>query len=150
MGQRLYCLAASVWGERDYHDGSTPYSWLSSITLLPWLPCFPPQPFPTTVSSPTFPRLSLCSQQQSLPWDCSTIPKLQLPADVPSREPASLSGVWTSVARTLWFSFHLGCYRSAVSLSALNVSPLPQTLAPMWGSDPCFNSPTRWGQVQSY
>ena len=30
-----------------------------------------------------------------LPWDCSTIPKLQLPAAAPSRGPASLSGyVW--------------------------------------------------------
>ena len=27
---------------------------------------------------------SLCSQQQPLPWDCSTIPTLQLPAAVPS------------------------------------------------------------------
>ena len=25
-------------------------------------------------------------------------------------------------ARTVWFSFHLGCHRSAISLSALNVS----------------------------
>ena len=33
--------------------------------------------------------------------------------------------VWL-VARTVWFSFHLGCHRSAVSLLALNVSPLRQ------------------------
>ena len=26
--------------------------------------------------------------------------------------------------------------------SALNVSPLTQTIAPMWGLDPCFSSPT--------
>ena len=45
---------------------------------------------------------------------------------------------------------HLSCHRSAVSLSALNVSPLTQTIAPMWGSDPCFSSPTLGGQVQSY
>ena len=31
-----------------------------------------------------------------------------------------------AAARTVWFSFHLGCHRSAVSLSALNVSPLTQ------------------------
>ena len=31
-----------------------------------------------------------------------------------------------AVARTVWFSFHLGCHRSAVLLSALNVSPLTQ------------------------
>ena len=36
---------------------------------------FPPQ------SPPSHPfDLSLCSQQQPSPWDCSTIPKLQLPA----------------------------------------------------------------------
>ena len=31
-----------------------------------------------------------------------------------------------ALARTVWFSFHLGSHRSAVSLSALNVSPLTQ------------------------
>ena len=44
----------------------------------------------------------------------------------------SLSGVFMAAARTVWFSFHLGCHRSAVSHSALNVSPLTQTIAPMW------------------
>ena len=53
MGQSLYCSAANagVWGERSYGDGSTPYTWLS--TLLPWLNSFPPQAFPTTISSHT-------------------------------------------------------------------------------------------------
>ena len=123
-------------GERGYGDGSTHYAWLSSIALLPWLPGFPPQLFPTT-SPPSRPLdLSLCGQQQPSPWDCSTIPKLQLPAAAPSRGPASLSGVCMGAARTVWFSFHLGCQRSAVSLSALNVSPLTQTIVLMWGSDP--------------
>ena len=49
-----------------------------------------------------------------------------------------------------WFLFHLGCHRSAVSLSALNISPLTQAIAPMWGSNPCFNSPTCHRQVQSF
>ena len=40
------------------------------------------------------------------------------------------------MARTVWFSFHLGCHRLAVSLLALNVSPLTQTIALLWGSDP--------------
>ena len=34
---------------------------------------------------------SLHSQQQLSPWDCSTIPKLQLPATAPSGGPACLS-----------------------------------------------------------
>ena len=93
--------------------------------------------------SPHIPSISLCSQEQPLPWDCSTIPKLQLPATVPSR-------LCLAVARTVCFSFHLGCHRSAVSLSSLNVSPLTQTIALMWGSDPSFSSPTRQGQIQSY
>ena len=55
---------------------------------------FPPQ-------SPSHPlNPSLCSQQQRLPWDCSTIPKLQLRAAAPSRVPAFLSGICMAVART--------------------------------------------------
>ena len=46
--------------------------------------------------------------------------------------------------------FHLSCHRSAVSLSALNASPLTQTIARMWGLDPCLSSPTHRGQVQAY
>ena len=52
-GQPLYCSAADagMWRERGYGDSSTPYGWLSSIALLPWLPGFPPQAFRTTISS---------------------------------------------------------------------------------------------------
>ena len=89
---------------------------------------------------------SCCSQQQPSLWDCSTIPKLQLPAAVPSRRPLFLSGVCMATARTVWFWFHLGCHRSAVSLSALNVSPLTQTIALLWWSDPCFSSPPTEGR----
>jgi len=53
-------------------------------------------------------------------------------------------------SKAVWFSFHLGCHRSAVSLSALNVSPLTQTVAPVSGSDPCFSSPNCRGQVHFY
>ena len=106
---------------------------------------FPPQ------SPPSHPLdSSLHSQQLPFPWDCSTIPKIQLPATALCTGPAPLSGVWMAVARTVWFSFVLGCHRSAVSLSALNVSPLTQTVAPGWGSDPCFSSPTHWRQVGPY
>ena len=106
---------------------------------------FPPQSHPSHPLEP-----SLRSQQQPSPWDCSTTPKLQLPSTAPSRRPAFLPGVFMAAARTVWFSFHLACHRSAVSLSALNVSPLTQTIVRMWGSDPCFSSSTHWGQVQSY
>ena len=62
-------------------------------------------------------------QQQPSPWDCSTIPKLQFPPLPLSGDLHFCLGVCMAVARTVWFSFHLGCHRSAVSLSALNVSP---------------------------
>ena len=99
MGQPLYCSAAKagLWGERGYGDGSTRYAGLGTIALLPWLPDFPSQAFPTTASSLTSPVLR--SQQQPSPWDCSTIPKLQLPAAAPSRGPAALSGVCMAVAK---------------------------------------------------
>ena len=128
MGQPLYCSAADagVCGDRGCGDGSTPYAWLSSIILLPWLPTFPPLASPTTISSLTSLDPSLCSQQQPLPWDCSTIPKLQLPAAAPFSGPSFLSRICMAAAKIVWFSFYLGCHRSAVSLSALNVSPLTQ------------------------
>ena len=88
---------------------------------------FPPQ----SPSHPLDP--SLHSQQQPSPWDCSTIPKLHLPAATPSRGPASLSRVCMFVVMIVCFSFHLGSHRSSVPLSALNVSSLTQTTALMWG-----------------
>ena len=48
-----------------------------------------------------------------------------------------------TVARTVWFSIYLGCHRSAVPLSALNVSPLTQTIAPL-GIGPLFQLPNLW------
>ena len=99
---------------------------------------FPPQ------SPPSHPLdLSQHSQQQLSLWDCCTIPKLQLPAAAPS-------GVFLAAARTVWFSFHLGCHRQAVSLSALNVSPLTQTIDLIWGSiRPLlqFSHPPRAGPI---
>ena len=126
MGQPLYCSAADagMWGKRGYSDGSTPTR--DSAVLLCFHSCpaflhrhFPPQSPPLTPLDQ-----SLRSHQQPSPWDCSTIPKLQLPATAPSRELASLSRVSVAGARTICFSFHLDCHRSTVSPSALNVSPL--------------------------
>ena len=131
MGQPLYCSAANagMWGERGYGDGSTPYTLLRSISFFHGYGAFLHGHFPPP-SPPSHPlALSLCSHQQPVPWDSSTISKLHLPVAVPSRGPASLSRVCMAVVRTVWFSFHLGCHRSAVSL--LNVSPLTQTIVPM-------------------
>ena len=57
---------------------------------------FPPQSPPSHLLDP-----SLHSQQQPSPWDCPTIPKLQLPATAPSRGPAFLSWVCMAAARTV-------------------------------------------------
>ena len=103
MGPPLYCSAAvaGMWGERGYGDGSTPYA-DSALS-----PCFhgclaflhrhfPPRSPPSQPLNP-----SLCSPQQPSPWDCSAIPKSQLPATSPSRGPVSLSRVCMAVARTV-------------------------------------------------
>ena len=49
----LFSCPAGIWGEGGYGDGSTHYAQLSRYALLPWLPGFPLQAFPTTVSSLT-------------------------------------------------------------------------------------------------
>ena len=62
---------------------------------------FPPQAFPTTISSFTSPPSVSHSQQQPSPCYCSTVPKLQLQAAVLSRGPMSLSKVCMAAARTV-------------------------------------------------
>ena len=150
MGQPLCCSTADAgrWGERGYGDGSTPYTWLSSIALLPWLPGLPPEAPPITISA--LASVWSTSPQSTAALALGLLHSLQVPAIAPSRGPASLSEVCLAAAKAVWFSFPLGCHRSAVSLSALNVSPLTQPNAPIWGLDPCFSSSTGRGQVQSY
>ena len=153
MGQALYCSAADagMCREREAVVMSPPPTCDSAVSLC-FYGClaFCHRHFPPW-SPPSHPLdLFLRSQQQPSHWDCSTVPKLQLPATAPSRRPGFLPGICKVVARTVWFSFHLCRHRSSVSLSALNVSPLTQTIALMWGLDPCFSSSTCWGQVQSY
>ena len=91
-------------------------------TLLPWLPSSLPQEMPSRVSSLASPRPVSLQSTAALALDRSTIPEFQLPANGPSRGPASLSWVYVAAPKTLRVSFHLGCHRSTVSL--LNVSPL--------------------------
>ena len=115
-------------GERGCSDGFTRYAWLSSIALLPWLPGFPPQAFPTTtliclsaVNSSPYPGIapqSLNSSSQSL----------HLPGDW-----CPFWGMYgCSKDCMILIPFRLP--QIAVSLEALNVSPLTQTIAPMCGA----------------
>ena len=143
MGQPLYCSAADVGVCGEWEAMVMAVSPMHDSAVSP---CFHGCLISSTGIShhnllSHIPSQSLHSQQQRLPWDCSTIPNLQLPAVAPSRRLAFLSGKCMAAARTVWFSFHLGFHRSAVSLSALNVSPLTQTIAPVWGSEPCFSFP---------
>ena len=86
---------------------------------------FPPR---SPLSHPLNP--SLRSQQQPLPWDCSTIPKLQLPASAPSRRPGFLSGVSMTVARmpqVRCFTLSLKCFSSdSDSCPPVGIRPLLQ------------------------
>ena len=105
MGQPLYCSApeavqrggareAMVMAPPPKHDSAVLPCFHGCLTFLHRH--FPPQ------SPPSHPlNLSLHSQQQPSPWDCSTIPKLQLPAAAPFRGPSSLSRVCMVAARTV-------------------------------------------------
>ena len=152
MGQPLSCLAANagIWG-REFMVMALPLhmtqqdhlasmaarlssTGISHYNLLPHIA----STHLSTVNSSPHPGIA----PQSLN---SSSQLLHLPG-----ESVSLFGVCMAVSRTPCFSFRLGCHRSVVSLSALNVSPLTQIIAPMWGSDSCFCSPTHQGQVQAY
>ena len=144
MVQPLYCSVAhaGVWGERQAMV-TAPLSLHDSLVSRCFHGCwvfhhrhFPPR---SASSHPLDP--SLCSQQQPSPGIA--------PQSLNFSSSHCAVRVCMAAAWTIWFSFHLGCHRSAVSLSALNVSPLIQTMAPTWGSDPCFSSLTHQGQVQS-
>jgi len=103
MGQPLYCLAAHLdkWGEGGCSDGSTPYARLSSIPCFHGCLAFLHRHFPPQSPTSNPLNLSLYDEQQPSPWDCSTIPKLQLPAAAPSWRPVFLSGVCMAAARTV-------------------------------------------------
>ena len=47
---------AGVLGERGYDVESHPLCVTQPMALLPWLPSFPPQAFPTMISSLTSPQ----------------------------------------------------------------------------------------------
>ena len=102
MGQSLLQLPILACGEREAMV-MAPAPMRGSVVLPCFHGCptflhqhFPPRSPPSHPLSP-----SLHSQQEPSPWDCSTIPKLQLPAAAPSRGPAFPSEVSMAAARTL-------------------------------------------------
>ena len=103
MGQLLYCSAADVglWGERGYGDGSTPTRDSAVSPCFHGCLAFLHRHFPPQSTPSHHLNLSLCSPKKPSPWDCCTVLEFQLPAAVPSRRPASLSGVCMAAARTV-------------------------------------------------
>ena len=103
---------------------------------------FPPQ---SPLSHPLHP--SLPSRQQPSPWDCSTIPKLQLPASAPSRRPAFLPGGMYGCGKDclMIIPFRLpqiSCFTLSLKCFSSDSDNCP---AVGIGSDPCFSSPTCQG-----
>ena len=103
MDQSVYCSAANagcrereamVMAPAPTHDSAVLPCFHGCLAFLHRH--FPPQSSPSHPITP-----SLRSQQQHSPWDCSTIPILPLPSAVPSRGPASISGMCMAVARTV-------------------------------------------------
>ena len=99
---------------------------------------FPPQPPP---SHPLVP--SPGSQKQTLPWNCSSIPTLQVPGTALFRGLASLSRVCRAVARIVCvIRIPFNCHRSAASLSnSLKCFSSVPNNCPGLGTDPYFSSP---------
>ena len=114
------------------------FTGMSHHNLLPHIPLI----HLSTVNSSPWPGIAPQSLNSSSQLLC-------LPGEGVQGMYVFLYRVCMPVGRAVWLSFHLGCHRSAVSLSALKISPLTQTVARMWGSDPCFSCPTHQGQVQN-
>ena len=112
------------------------FTGMSHHNLLPPIPLI----HLSTVNSSPRPGIAPQSLNSSFQLLC-------LPLEGVQGTYVSLYRIRMAVGSAVWFSFHLGCHRLAVSLSALKISPLTQTVDPMWGSDPFFSFPTHRGQV---
>ena len=136
MGQPPYCSAAyaGLCGERGCGDGAARFAWASSTPLLPGPPGFPPQALPITISSLTSPRSISLQSAAALALGLLQEPSTPAPSSCAFRGTClSVQGMY--VARTVTLlPFRLP--QISCSRSALNVSPLTQTVAWLWGSDP--------------
>ena len=142
MGQPLYCSAADagLW-EREAMVMAPPLCMTQQ-----WLPGFPPQAFPTAISS--LKSLPSVSPQSTAALALGLLCNPYTPA------PSHCAFQETSFP--VWDMY--GCGKDCLILipfrlpqiSCFTLSlKLTQTIAPLSGLDPCFSSPTK-GQVQSY
>ena len=96
--------------------------------------------------------LSPHSQQQTLPWDCSPISMIQLPATKHARELVSLSRVCRATARIICvvlipFSLSQVSFCTLQQLQMLLHCP---NNFPDVGVDPCLRSLTPWVEVRLF
>ena len=129
-------LPAIIYGERKATVIAPPPAHDSTVA-----PCLHGcLPFPQRHSPPQAPFShplgpSPCNQQESLPWDCSLIPMLQLPAAIHSHGLESFSGAW--IVHIVLTPFRL----SQISRFTLQQPPLSQLSALIWGPHPSVLHP---------
>ena len=126
-----------------------PNTCVSSIVLLPWLPGFPPPVFPTTISSLTSPQSISLQSTAALALGLINNPLIPAPSCCPFQETSvpvqSMYGCGKDCLILIPFRLpHISCF--TLSLKYFSDS----TISPLWGSGPCFSSPTYRGYVQSY
>ena len=124
----LYWSAAcaGVLGERGYSDGSTLFTWLSSIALPPRLHNFPPKAFPSVISS--FTSTQAVSPHSTADLTLGLLSNPYAPAPSCHTFQATYFPVQGRVVQRLsvWFSFHSDCHRSVATLSnSLKFSSVP-------------------------
>ena len=97
MDLPLYCSAVNdgVWRGKGCGHGSNSYTLFSSIVLLPRLPGFPPQAFPTIISS-QIPSIRLSAVNSS---PCTRIAPQSLNS---SSQPLPLPGDSCSCPAYIW------------------------------------------------
>ena len=97
--------------------GARLWWWLHSLcvtqqySLASIAPSSPPQAFPTTVSSLTSPWFVSPQSTAALTLWLFHNPWIPAPSYCIFQGPSSLTRLCMAVARTAWFSFHLGCHK---------------------------------------
>ena len=146
-GPVFLLLSWRCWVERGYDDGSPGYhdSAVSPCSMAVQLSS-------TSISHHDLlshiSSIRLCSQQQHSPLDCSTVPKLQLAATAPFRQPASLSWVCRAVDCLILIPFRLpqiSCFTLSLKCFTSDSDNCPNV-----GIRPRLQFPHLPREVQSY
>ena len=95
---------------------------------------------------PHIPSTHLSAVNSSPHPGIAPIPKLQLPAAVPSRAPASLSGGTCGSSKDCLILIPFRLPQISCFPLSLTCFSSDSDNCPMWGLDPCFSSPTPEGR----